>query len=82
MKVKPLATAFRQATTSELYELSQNLSINEQLIQFTGRLKHTIQMNLKTAGKSYKIYSLCCFNGYMIDFRFTSGEQKVAELDH
>jgi Pyruvate/2-oxoacid:ferredoxin oxidoreductase gamma subunit len=67
-KIDPLANAFRAATTPELYQLPQNLSIDEQLIQFTGRSKHTIQMNSKAAGAGYKIYSLCCSNGYMIDF--------------
>jgi len=79
-KVEPLATKFREATTAELYELPQNLSIDEQLIKFKGRSKHTIQMNSKAAGQGYKIYSLCCANGYMIDFKFTSGQQKIAQL--
>ncbi len=79
-KVEPLATKFREATTAELYELPQNLSIDEQLIKFKGRSKHTIQMNSKAAEQGYKIYSLCCANGYMIDFRFTSGQQKIAQL--
>jgi Transposase IS4 len=80
MKINPLADAFRAATTPELYELPQNLGINEQLIKFSGRSKHTMQMSTKAAGEGYKIYSLCCPNGYMIDFRFTSAEQKVAEI--
>ena len=77
-KVEPLATRFREATTAEVYQLPQHLSIDEQLIRFKGRSKHTIQMNSKAAGQGYKIYSLCCANGYMIDFKFTSGQQKIA----
>ncbi|ERF72396.1 hypothetical protein EPUS_07558 [Endocarpon pusillum Z07020] len=79
-KVEPLATHFRKATTPNMYELPQNLSIDEQLVKFKGRSKHTIQMNSKAAGKGYKIYSLCCSNGYMVDFRFSSATEKVAEL--
>ena len=79
-KVEPLATRFREATTKEIYQLSQDLSIDEQLISFKGRSKHTIQMNTKAAGEGYKIYSLCCSNGYMIDFKFSSAIKKVAEL--
>ena len=79
-KVESLTSAFRIATTSELYDLPRNLGIDKQFVQFTGRSKHTIQMNSKAAGKGYKIYSLCCPNCYMIDFRYTSAEQKVAEL--
>lgn len=37
-------------------------------------------MNSKAVGEGYKIYSLCCPNGYIVDFRFTSGVSKVAEL--
>jgi Transposase IS4 len=36
-------------------------------------------MNSKAAGEGYKIYSLCCANGFMVDFRFSSLIQKVAE---
>ena len=79
-KVEPLATRFRRATTPDVYELPQNLSIDEQLVKFKGRSKHTIQMNSKAADEGYKIYSLCCSNGYMIDFKFSSAIEKVAEL--
>lgn len=79
-KIEPLASAFRAAITPELYELPQNIGIDEQLIQFSDRSKYIIQMNFKAAGEEYKIYSLYCSNGYSVDFRFTNGEQKVAEL--
>jgi Transposase IS4 len=39
-------------------------------------------MNSKAAGKSYKIYSLCYLNGYMVNFKFSSIIKKVAELEH
>lgn len=80
-KVNPLADAFRAATTPDLYEIPQNLGIDEQLIRFHGRSKHTIHMNTKAAGEGYKIYSLCAPNGYMIDFRFTSVQEKIAQID-
>ncbi|KAF7501968.1 hypothetical protein GJ744_006158, partial [Endocarpon pusillum] len=76
-KVEPLATRFRNATTPQVYELPQNLSIDEQLVKFKGRSKHTIQMNSKAAGQGYKIYSLCSTDGYMIDFRFSSATEKL-----
>jgi Transposase IS4 len=78
--VDPLADDFRNATTADVYELPQNLSVDEQLIKFTGRSKHTMYMNSKAARQGYKIYSLCCSNGYMVDFRFTSKQEKVAEI--
>ena len=37
-------------------------------------------MNLKTIDEGFKIYSLCCFNDYIIDFRFNSITEKITEL--
>ena len=79
-KVNPMANSFRKATTLNLYRLPQDLCVDEILVQFSGRSKHTIQMNSKAAGEGYKIYCLCYPNGYLIDFRFTSAEQKIAEI--
>jgi Transposase IS4 len=39
-------------------------------------------MNSKAAGESYKIYSLCYLNGYIVDFKFSSAIKKMAELEH
>jgi Transposase IS4 len=75
-----MANSFRKAITQNLYRLPQDLCIDEILMQFSSRSKHTIQMNSKAAGKGYKIYYLCCPNGYLIDFRFTSAEQKTTEI--
>lgn len=71
-KVEPLATQFRKAMSTEIYRPGQNLAINEQLIQFTGRSKDTIQMDSKAAGKGYKIYSLCNLYSFMLNFKFSS----------
>jgi Transposase IS4 len=38
-------------------------------------------MNSKAAGKGYKIYSLCCINDYMVNFKFSSTIKKVAKLE-
>ena len=38
-------------------------------------------MNLKAAGEGYKVYSLCCANSFMIDFKFTSAVERVANLE-
>jgi hypothetical protein len=39
-------------------------------------------MNSKAANKGYKIYSLCCLNGYIVDFKFSSAVKKIAELEY
>lgn len=79
-KVEPLATQFRVATRPEIYQPGQNLAIDEQLVQFTGRSKDTIQMDSKVAGEGYKIYSLCDPHGYMLNFKFSSARTKIAEI--
>lgn len=79
-KVEPLATQFRITTTPEIYQLDQDWTVDEQLVQFTDRSKDTIQMNSKIAGEDYKIYSLCDPHDYMLDFKFSSARTKIAEI--
>ena len=37
-------------------------------------------MNLKTTNKEYKIYFLCCFNDYIVDFKFNNVIEKITKL--
>lgn len=80
-QVDSIANTFRAATTTQLLQLPTDLSVDEQLIRFKGRSKHTIQMNSKAAGKGFKIYSATTPSGYLIDFRFSSATEKIAEID-
>lgn len=49
----------------------KHVSIDEQLILFKGRTKHSMMIATKKAGQGFKVYSLCVGN-YLIWFSFTS----------
>lgn len=49
----------------------KHVSIDEQLILFKGRTRHSMMIASKEAGQGFKVYSLCVGN-YLIWFKFTS----------
>ncbi len=69
-KLEPLASDIRKASR-QYWKPGRNVSVDEQLILFRGRFKHTMMLSTKAAGVGFKIYSLCQEN-YMLDFLFTS----------
>ena len=69
-KLEPLVTEFQKAS-QEYYRPGPHVSVDEQLILFKGRSKHTMQMVAKEAGQGFKIYSLCGGN-YLLAFLFAS----------
>lgn len=69
-KLEPLATDIQQAS-QKYYVPGTHVSIDEQLILFKGRSKHTLKMVAKVAGEGFKIYSLCEAN-YLLAFLFSS----------
>lgn len=77
-KLEPLATEIQKASL-EYYQPGDKISVDEQLIRFTGRSRHTMQISAKTAGQGFKIYSLCQEN-YLISFLFASKATKVSQL--
>ena len=69
-KLEPLATDIRKASL-RYYQSSHQVSIDEQLIGFKGRSRHTMTINNKTEKKGIKVYSLCDGN-YSLDFMIAS----------
>jgi len=70
MKLSPLFEYLRKQF--KLYCIpSQNVSIDEEMCQFTGRSVHTIKMKNKPISEGYKLFTLCD-RGYTWDFLFTS----------
>ena len=69
-KLKPLATDI-QKTSQRYYVPGTHVSIDEQLILFKGRSRHTLKMIAKVADEGFKIYSLCEAN-YLLTFLFSS----------
>ena len=57
-KLEPLATDIRKASL-RYYQSSHQVSIDEQLIGFKGRSRHTMTINNKTEKRGIKVYSLC-----------------------
>lgn len=70
-KFEPLASHWRSVSRRTLQPGSR-VTVDEQLIEFTGRSKHILRINSKAAGQGYKIYTLCTPDGYVWDFLFSS----------
>ena len=77
-KVEIFTSQFRSAARSGLTP-GRDLSIDELLVRFKGRSKHTMQMAVKAAGQGFKAYAICHDN-YLYDFRFTSPKTGITEL--
>ena len=77
-KLEPLATDFQTASL-KYYQPGSIVSVDEQLIKFKGRSRHTLQIASKHARKGLKIYSLCQ-NNYLISFLFASRVTKISQL--
>lgn len=69
-KIQPSFDSFSQTYVSRIRP-GRNVSIDEQLILFKGRSKHTMKINSKRAEKGFKIYSLCAEN-YLFTCFFAS----------
>jgi hypothetical protein len=69
-KLESLTSEFRKA--SKTYWLPEShISVDEQLVKFKRRSRHTMQIASKAAEVEFKLYSLCQQN-YLYDFLFTS----------
>lgn len=77
-KIKPLYTDFVKASMASL-KPGRNVSVDEQLILFKGRSRHTMRIGTKAAGVGFKIYSLCS-ESYLYNFFFTSRVSKISNL--
>ena len=60
-KVELLYSDFVTASMSN-FKLDKNVSVDEQLILFKRRSRHSMQIGTKAAGVGFKIYSLCSEN--------------------
>ena len=78
-KIEPLYSDFC-STSQRLLIPGRNVSVDEQLIQFKGRSRHSMKMAVKKAKKGFKIYSLC-WTSYIITFLWTSKATKISNLE-
>lgn len=77
-KMEPLSSHLRQRS-KDLFQPSTHVSVDEMMIPFTGRSRHTVKIPSKPIPVGYKIFALCD-RGYTLDWMFTSRTESVAEL--
>lgn len=84
-KVEPLSSKLGSAYC-RYYVPSTDVSVDEMIVRFKGRFKHTFRMKNKPISTGYKIFSICD-SGYTYSFLYTSrvnavlGIQKVPGLN-
>ena len=80
-KIEPLLTMFRNNCKAYM-QPGSNVSVDEMMIRFHGRSKHTTKMPNKPIPKGYKIWALC-EAGYLYNFMMYSRIWKTVEIaDH
>jgi len=77
-KLEPFSTLFQQACKQYLHP-GRNVSVDEQLILFKDRFKHTMNILSKEADRGFKIYCLCSEN-YLYAFMYASKITKIVDL--
>ena len=78
-KVEPLYSDFVKSSRTYLVP-GRDVSVDEQLILFKGRSRHSMSIGTKAAGYGFKIYSLCVEN-YLYNFLFSSKVSKISLLE-
>ena len=76
--MEPLVSIFRENCKSYIIPGS-NVAVDEIMIRFHGRSKHTTKMPNKPISKGYKIWALC-EQGYLYNFIHYSRLWKTVEL--
>jgi len=69
-KLRPLSSKLQQDFT-RLFLPSTDVSVDEMIVRFSGRSKHTVKMKCKPTPEGYKIFALCQA-GYTYSFLFYS----------
>ena len=77
-KIEPLVSMFRENCKSHIIPGS-NVAVDEMMVRFHGRSKHTTKMPNKPILKGYKIWALC-EQGYLYNFMHYSRLWKTVEL--
>ena len=79
-KLEPISTLFQQHCQRYIRPV-RDVAVDEQLILFKGRSRHTMTISFKAAGKGFKIYCLCV-NNYLFAFMYASKPSKIVGLEH
>jgi hypothetical protein len=79
-KIEPLSSRIRQRCV-ELVIPATECAVDEMMIRFHGRSKHTVRMPKKPIKEGFKVFAICQ-GGYTYNLRFTSPKTGIAELQH
>jgi len=77
-KLEPLASILRQRFR-QYYLPGTKVAIDEMVVRFCGRSRHTLKIRNKPIKEGYKIFALCD-HGYTYGFLWYSSTQGIAEL--
>jgi hypothetical protein len=77
-KVEPISSRIRERCM-ELIVPATQCAVDEMMIRFHGRSKHTVRMPKKPIKEGFKVFAICQ-GGYTYDWRFTSPKTGIAEL--
>ena len=77
-KIKSILSNFLMASRRHLTP-GRDVAIDEQLVGFRGRSRHTLTIASKEAGTGFKCYCLCSSN-YLLSLRFTSKTVKISDF--
>lgn len=78
-KLEPLASNLQRNFQKYIIPAS-NVAVDEMMIRFSGRSKHTVIMRSKPIPKGYKVFALC-ERGYTYSFMFSSRLDSFSNLD-
>ena len=77
-KLEPLASVLRQRFR-QYYLPATKVAIDEMVVRFCGRSRHTLKIRNKPIKEGYKIFALCD-HGYTYGFLWYSSTEGIAEL--
>ncbi|KAH0602615.1 uncharacterized protein H6S33_008696 [Morchella sextelata] len=77
-KLEPLSSKMRESC-KRYYLPSTSVTVDEMMIRFGGRSKHTVRMPNKPITEGYKVFAICD-HGYTINWRFHSRVKGIGEL--
>lgn len=78
-RVGPLSSKLRNAF-QKYFLPDSKVSIDEMMVRFFGRSKHTIKMKNKPVKQGYKIWALC-YQGYTYSFLYYSGVKTIGTAE-
>jgi hypothetical protein len=77
-KLEPLSGLLRE-NCLKYYRPSSSVTVDEMMIRFSGRGRHTVRMPNKPITEGYKVFTICD-HGYTMNWRYHSRVKGISEL--